>query len=139
MYRTHTCGELDLSCAGQRVTLAGWIQRIRKLGGMTFIDLRDRYGITQLVVKEDSPVKVKETAESLGREFVVSAEGIVVERSSKNLKIPTGEIEIDLGGISVLSPSQVPPLPLRKSPMAGKNCVPVTATWTCEGPRCKRP
>ena len=114
MYRTHTCGELDLSCAGQRVTLAGWIQRIRKLGGMTFIDLRDRYGITQLVVKEDSPVKVKETAESLGREFVVSAEGIVVERSSKNLKIPTGEIEIDLGGISVLSPSQVPPFTIEE-------------------------
>ena len=83
MYRTHTCGALNLSQVGQRVQLAGWVQRIRELGGMTFIDLRDRYGITQLVINEDTPAGVKRIAEALGREFVLSVHGVVVERSNK--------------------------------------------------------
>ncbi|HPV87668.1 MAG TPA: aspartate--tRNA ligase [Bacteroidales bacterium] len=120
MYRTHTCGELDLSYAGRQVQLAGWIQRIRKLGGMTFIDLRDRYGITQLVVKEDSPALVKETTESLGREYVVTVCGTVLERSNKNMNIPTGEIEIALTGIDVLNPSQVPPFTIEEESDGGE-------------------
>lgn len=120
MYRTHTCGELDLSYAGRQVQLAGWIQRIRKLGGMTFIDLRDRYGITQLVVKEDSPALVKETTESLGREYVVTVRGTVLERSNKNMNIPTGEIEIALTGIDVLNPSQIPPFTIEEESDGGE-------------------
>ncbi len=120
MYRTHTCGELDLSCTGRQVTLAGWVLLIIKLGGMTFIDLRDRYGITQLVVKEDSPVTVKDTAESLGREYVIKAEGMVVERSSKNPKIPTGEIEIFLSRIQVLNPAQIPPFTIEEPSDGGE-------------------
>lgn len=103
MYRNHTCGELNLSHTGLQVQLAGWVQRIRKLGGMTFIDLRDRYGITQLVVKEDSPAEVKKIAEGLGREFVLSVHGTVVERSNKNPKLPTGDIELELSAIEVLN------------------------------------
>lgn len=83
MYRTHTCGELRISNAGQKVTLAGWVQKSRKLGGMTFIDLRDRYGITQLVVEADAPEALVEQATSLGREFVIQATGEVIERQSK--------------------------------------------------------
>lgn len=120
MYRTHTCGELDLSYAGRQVQLAGWIQRIRKLGGMTFIDLRDRYGITQLVVKENSPALVKETTESLGREYVVTVCGTVLERSNKNMNIPTGEIEIALTGIDVLNPSQIPPFTIEEESDGGE-------------------
>ena len=89
MYRTHTCGELRIENKGQRVTLAGWVQKARKLGGMTFIDLRDRYGITQLVVEADAPASLVEIATSLGREFVIQATGEVVERQAKNAKMPT--------------------------------------------------
>ena len=109
MYRTHTCGELRIANAGERVTLAGWVQKARKLGGMTFIDLRDRYGITQLVVEADAPADLVETATSLGREFVIQATGEVIERQSKNLKMPTGEIEIKVSGITVLNKSVTPP------------------------------
>ena len=100
MYRTHTCGELRIENKGQQVTLAGWVQKTRKLGGMTFIDLRDRYGITQLVVEADAPAELVEKATSLGREFVIQAQGEVIERQAKNAKMPTGDIEIRLSGIT---------------------------------------
>ncbi len=109
MYRTHTCGELRIANKGERVTLAGWVQKARKLGGMTFIDLRDRYGITQLVVEADAPAELVETATSLGREFVIQATGEVVERQAKNAKMPTGDIEIKLSAITVLNKSVTPP------------------------------
>lgn len=109
MYRTHTCGELRLNDTGTKVTLAGWVQRLRKLGGMTFIDLRDRYGITQLVVDANAPEELVDIANSLGREFVIQAEGVVLERQSKNSKISTGEIEIKLNRITVLNKSITPP------------------------------
>ena len=109
MYRTHTCGELRIANKGERVTLAGWVQKARKLGGMTFIDLRDRYGITQLVVEADAPAELVETATSLGREFVIQATGEVVERQAKNAKMPTGDIEIKLSGITILNKSVTPP------------------------------
>jgi aspartyl-tRNA synthetase len=120
MYRNHTCGELNLSHTGLQVQLAGWVQRIRKLGGMTFIDLRDRYGITQLVVKEDSPAEVKKIAEGLGREFVLSVHGTVVERSNKNPKLPTGDIELELSAIEVLNASEVPPFTLEEESDGGE-------------------
>lgn len=109
MYRTHTCGELRLNDTGKKVTLAGWVQRSRKLGGMTFIDLRDRYGITQLVVDANAPEELVDIANFLGREFVIQAEGVVLERQSKNSKISTGEIEIKLNRITVLNKSITPP------------------------------
>jgi aspartyl-tRNA synthetase len=94
MYRTHTCGELRIDNLSQEVTLAGWVQKSRNLGAMTFIDIRDRYGITQLVVDDNSPAEIKPIADSLGREYVIQATGKVVERSSKNPKMATGDIEI---------------------------------------------
>ena len=109
MYRTHTCGELRIGNKGEQVTLAGWVQKARKLGGMTFIDLRDRYGVTQLVVEADAPADLVEAATSLGREFVIQAVGEVVERSAKNNKIPTGDIEIKVSAINVLNKSVTPP------------------------------
>ncbi|MDR2887855.1 MAG: aspartate--tRNA ligase [Bacteroidales bacterium] len=109
MYRTHTCGELNIASAGSEVTLCGWVQKSRDLGGMTFIDLRDRYGITQLVFNIDTDKKLCEEARKLGREYVIQASGKVVERSSKNLKIPTGEIEIAVSSLTVLNPSELPP------------------------------
>jgi aspartyl-tRNA synthetase len=109
MYRTHNCGELRISDTGIKVKLAGWVQRVRKLGGMTFIDLRDRYGITQLVLDEKAPEQIASTVASLGREFVVQATGTVIERASKNPKLPTGEVEILLEEIKVLNASELPP------------------------------
>jgi aspartyl-tRNA synthetase len=109
MYRTHTCGELRIGNKGERVTLAGWVQKARKLGGMTFIDLRDRYGITQLVVEADAPADLVETATSLGREFVIQAVGEVVEREARNAKMPTGDIEIKVSAITILNKSVTPP------------------------------
>ena len=109
MYRTHTCGQLRLSDAGQTVTLAGWVQRIRKMGGMTFVDLRDRYGITQLVADAASAEAVAEAVASLGREYVIQATGRVAERQSKNPKMDTGDIEILLDKVEVLNPSEIPP------------------------------
>ena len=94
MFRSHTCGELRLADAGKNVTLAGWVQRARKMGGMTFVDLRDRYGITQLVFNTEVNAELCERANHLGREFVIQVKGTVSERSSKNANIPTGEIEI---------------------------------------------
>ncbi len=109
MYRTHTCGELRLEHVDTAVCLSGWIQKIRNLGAMTFIDLRDRYGITQLVVAETAPEDIRKAAAELGREFVIQVHGKVVERASKNNKIPTGEIEIIIERLQVLSRSEVPP------------------------------
>jgi len=93
MYRSHTCGELRLEHVGNNVTLAGWVQRSRDLGGMTFLDLRDRYGITQLAFNMESNSSLCEQARKLGREYVIQIEGQVIERSSKNVNMPTGEIE----------------------------------------------
>ena len=121
MYRTHTCGELRLSDAGKKVTLAGWVQKSRKLGGMTFIDLRDRYGITQLVVEADADHALVETAAGLGREYVIQATGEVVERASKNSKMPTGDIEIRLDGIKVLNKSATPPFTIEEVSDGGED------------------
>jgi aspartyl-tRNA synthetase len=109
MYRTHTCGELRLTNCGETVTLAGWVQRTRDLGAMTFVDLRDRYGITQLVFDEKTEKQVADLAATLGREFVIQATGKVRERSSKNKNIVTGEIEIEVVGLTILNSSDVPP------------------------------
>ena len=109
MYRTNTCGELRLSDAGRQVTLAGWVQRVRKMGGMTFVDLRDRYGITQLVFDESKDAALCENANKLGREWCVQVVGTVSERQSKNPKMPTGDIEILADRLNVLSESDTPP------------------------------
>ena len=121
MYRTNTCGELRISDVGKAVTLAGWVQRSRKLGGMTFIDLRDRYGITQLVVEADAPAELVETATSLGREYVIQVQGEVVERSSKNAKMPTGDIEIRVAGINILNKSLTPPFTIEDQSDGGED------------------
>ena len=121
MYRTHTCGELRIGNAGQTVTLAGWVQRARKLGGMTFIDLRDRYGVTQLVVDATADAALVETASSLGREFVIQATGTVVERESKNAKMPTGDVEIRLSAIVVLNKSVTPPFTIEENSDGGED------------------
>ena len=113
MYRTHTCGELRLANINQEVTLAGWVQRIRDLGAMTFIDLRDRYGLTQLVADGSSATDISKAIQTLGREFVIQVKGIVRERSSKNKNIPTGEIEIEIKDIKVLNASVVPPFTIQ--------------------------
>ncbi|MBR5432472.1 MAG: aspartate--tRNA ligase, partial [Bacteroidales bacterium] len=109
MYRTHTCGQLRIENVGQKVTLAGWVQKSRKLGGMTFIDLRDRYGITQLVVEADAPASLVEVATGLGREFVIQVKGEVLERQSKNPKMDTGDVEIKVEEINVLNKAVTPP------------------------------
>ncbi len=109
MYRTNTCGELRLADAGKKVTLAGWVQRVRKMGGMTFVDLRDRYGITQVVTNVEHDAALNESANRLGREFVVQITGTVAERTSKNPSLPTGDIEIIADTVTVLNPSEVPP------------------------------
>ena len=121
MYRTHTCGELRIENVGQKVTLAGWVQRSRKLGGMTFIDLRDRYGITQLVLEADADAALVETATSLGREYVIQATGEVVERQSKNPKMGTGDIEIRLEAINILNKSAVPPFTIEDESDGGED------------------
>ena len=109
MFRTKTCGELRISNVGQEVTLAGWVQRTRKMCGMTFVDLRDRYGITQLVFNAETDASLCEQSNHLGREYVIQVTGKVSERSSKNNKIPTGDIEIIVSQLNVLNTSEVPP------------------------------
>lgn len=109
MYRTHTCGEIRIENLNSVVTLSGWVQRVRNLGGMTFVDLRDRYGITQLVFDEKTESAVTEKARQLGREFVIQATGMVRERSNKNKNIPTGEIEIEVSALNILNTSETPP------------------------------
>ena len=120
MYRTNTCGELRISDVGKTVTLAGWVQRIRKMGGMSFIDLRDRYGITQLVVDDASSDAVKEALGKLGREAVIQAVGKVAERQSKNTKIDTGDIEIILSEINILNLSATPPFTIEDNSDGGE-------------------
>ncbi len=119
MYRTNTCGELRISNVGQKVTLAGWVQRIRKMGGMTFVDLRDRYGLTQLVFDENHDAALTEQANKLGREYVIQVTGTVNERSSKNNKIDTGDIEIIVDAMTVLNASQTPPFTIEDNTDGG--------------------
>ena len=119
MYRSHTCGELRLADAGKTVTLAGWVQRTRKMGGMTFVDLRDRYGITQLVFNTDVNAELCEQANHLGREFVIQVTGAVNERSNKNLNIPTGEIEIIASELNVLNNALTPPFTIEDNSDGG--------------------
>lgn len=119
MYRSHTCGELRISDVNKQVTLAGWVQRSRKMGGMTFIDLRDRYGITQLVFNEEVNAELCERANRLGREFVIQVKGIVNERFSKNQHIPTGDIEIIVSELDVLNSSLTPPFTIEENTDGG--------------------
>ena len=109
MYRSHTCGELKIEDVGKTVILAGWVQRSRDLGGMTFLDLRDRYGLTQLAFNMETNAILGEQARKLGREFVIQASGIVIERSSKNKNIPTGDVEITVTELKILNTSKLPP------------------------------
>jgi aspartyl-tRNA synthetase len=109
MYRTHTCGELRLENCNEKVTVSGWVQKSRDLGGMTFIDLRDRYGITQLAFNMDTNSELCESARKLGREFVIQVTGTVIERSSKNKNLPTGEIEIVVENLHILNAAKTPP------------------------------
>ena len=119
MYRTNTCGELRLQDAGKNVTLAGWVQRTRKMGGMTFVDVRDRYGITQIVFDESADAQLCERANRLGREYCVQIKGIVSERQSKNAKMPTGDIEIMAKEMNVLSESLTPPFTIEDNTDGG--------------------
>lgn len=120
MYRTHTCGELTIANKGKEVVLSGWMQRSRDLGGMTFVDLRDRYGITQLVFNMDTEVDLCNQARKLGREYVIQARGIVRERSNKNPKISTGEIEIEVTEINILNKSEIPPFTIEEETDGGE-------------------
>jgi aspartyl-tRNA synthetase len=119
MYRTHNCGELTIKNAGQEVTLSGWIQRSRDLGGMTFMDLRDRYGITQLVFNMETDSGLYKQARKLGREYVIQATGKVAERSNKNQQIPTGEIEILVEKLNILNTSVTPPFTIEEKTDGG--------------------
>jgi aspartyl-tRNA synthetase len=120
MYRTHTCGELNISDIGKAVVLSGWVQKSRDLGGMTFVDLRDRYGITQLVFNMETNRELCEKARKLGREYVVQAKGKVEERSNKNPKMPTGEIEIIVNEFNILSYSEIPPFTIEENTDGGE-------------------
>lgn len=122
MYRTNTCGELRQDNVGTTVTLAGWVQRIRKMGGMTFVDLRDRYGITQIVFNNDLDADLCEAANHLGREYVVQITGRVEERSAKNPKIPTGDIEIIATASKCSTRARCPRLPSRMTPTEAMTC-----------------
>ena len=119
MYRTHTCGELRLANIGENVTLSGWVQRTRKMGGMTFVDLRDRYGITQLVFNNEVNESLCEHANKLGREYVLQVKGTVSERSSKNNKVATGDIEIIVSDMKILNTAQVPPFTIEDNTDGG--------------------
>jgi len=109
MYRTHNCGELRINNAGESVRLSGWVQRSRDLGGMTFVDVRDRYGLTQLVFNMEENEDLCKMARKLGREYVIQAIGNVAERSSKNPKMPTGDIEILVNELNILKEAETPP------------------------------
>ena len=119
MFRTETCGNLRLADAGKQVTLAGWVQRVRKMGGMTFLDLRDRYGITQIVFNDEHDKALNEAANRLGREFVVQVKGTVSERTAKNAHIPTGDIEVLADTLTILNPSEVPPFTIEDNTDGG--------------------
>src|SRR5664279_5618076 len=120
MYRTNTCGELSMTNTGQEVIICGWVQKSRDLGGMTFVDLRDRYGITQLVFNMETNKDLCEKARKLGREFVIQAKGKVRERSNKNLKMPTGEIEIEVAELNILNKSEIPPFTIEDDTDGGE-------------------
>lgn len=119
MFRTHTCGELRISDTGKTVTLAGWVKKTRELGGMTFVDLRDRYGITQLAFNMEANAELCTQASKLGREFVIQATGTVTERSSKNSQLPTGEVEITVTALQVLNVSATPPFTIEEETDGG--------------------
>jgi len=119
MYRTATCGELRIDNVGREVTLAGWVQRIRKMGGMTFVDLRDRYGITQVVFNVENDADLCEHANRLGREFVIQVKGTVAERTAKNPHLPTGDIEIIASALTVLNSSLTPPFTIEEESDGG--------------------
>lgn len=119
MHRSHTCGELNIDNQGVNVTLSGWVQKTRDLGGMTFVDLRDRYGITQLVFNMDTDAELCSQARKLGREFVIKINGDVVERENKNPNNPTGDIEIDVKSLDVLNASKVPPFTIEDNTDGG--------------------
>ncbi len=119
MYRTNTCGELRITDAGKSVTLAGWVQRCRKMGGMTFVDLRDRYGITQLVFNDETDAALRSRADRLGREFCIQARGTVGERQSKNAALPTGDIEVVVEELNILGPSETPPFTIEEATDGG--------------------
>ncbi len=120
MYRSHTCGELRIENVNEIVKLCGWVQRIRLMGGMTFVDLRDRYGITQLVFNIAKNKDLCEMTQFLGREFVIQVEGKVIERSSKNPDLPTGDIEMDVETLNILNPSEVPPFTIKDETDGGE-------------------
>lgn len=120
MYRTHTCGELRISDVKSTVTLAGWVQRIRKMGGMTFVDLRDRYGITQLIIDQSSSKELNDQVDKLGREYVIQVIGTVEERASKNPKMDTGDIELRINTLNILNPSLVPPFTIEEDSDGGE-------------------
>jgi aspartyl-tRNA synthetase len=119
MYRSHNCGELRINHAGSEVTLSGWVQRVRNLGAMTFVDLRDRYGITQLVADDTASAEIKDAVNHLGREFVIQIVGVVRERASKNSKIPTGDVEVELKKVTILNQSVVPPFTIAEDTDGG--------------------
>ncbi|MCB0640302.1 MAG: aspartate--tRNA ligase, partial [Phaeodactylibacter sp.] len=119
MYRTHTCGALRIDHVGEEVKLSGWVQISRDLGGLTFVDLRDRYGITQLVFNGEDDAKLYEASKELGREFVISVTGTVRERSSKNANRATGDIEIEVKELQVLNPSKTPPFTIQEETDGG--------------------
>lgn len=120
MYRTHTCGELNSGFVNKQVSLSGWVHKSRDLGGMTFIDLRDRYGITQLVFNMETNPGLCKEARKLGREYVIAVSGTVIERSNKNKKIPTGEIEIAVSRIEILNKSEIPPFTIETDTDGGE-------------------
>jgi aspartyl-tRNA synthetase len=119
MYRTNTCGELRSSNLNQEVTLSGWVQKVRKFGGMIFVDLRDRYGITQLVFNQEINAALCEQATKLGREWVIQVKGQVAERSNKNPNLPTGDVEIIASELNILSPSEIPPFTIEEESDGG--------------------
>ena len=121
MYRSQTCGELRTVNIGEKVTLAGWVQKSRDLGGMTFVDLRDRYGITQLAFNMEENKDLCEKARKLGREFVIQIEGEVIERASKNMNIPTGEVEIKVSKLDILNASKTPPFTIEDETDGGED------------------
>jgi len=121
MLRTNTCGELNINSIGKTVTLTGWVQKIRDKGGLIWIDLRDRYGITQLVIEEGvTDAGVIAVSKSLGREYVIKAKGGVIERIAKNPKMPTGDIEIKVSEIEVLNVSKTPPFTIEDNTDGGE-------------------
>ena len=121
MLRTHTCGELNISHLGEHVTLCGWVQKSRDLGALTFIDMRDRYGLTQLVFNADSDGALRDKSRSLGREFVIQVSGKVIERASKNTRIPTGEIEIEVVELQILNEAKTPPFQIEDETDGGED------------------